>query len=353
MTNFLKNTLAASVIALLILPTQAQSADEKNTQPQSVTKPKMSTEPLIDLGAELEVMPPSINPPNTEPAIQAAPPNSYTPDRAPQVQPRVLAPRPVPSQPTAAQAAAHQTELSAVEWSYSGAEGPRNWGDLSPGFDLCKSGKNQSPIDLKESKAVGTTGLLGFDVYYRDVALKIMNTGHTVQVNIPLGSYIKMGGQRFELLHYEFHTPSEHQKNGFNYPMEVQLIHKDGDGNIVVIAVIFQEGRENEYLSEMLMHLPREIGKENIVNIATVSPAKLFPVNKNFYKYNGSLTTPPCDEGVYWMVFKEPVEASAEQIQQLNELMGENARPIQPNHARTLLKSYPDRDSQNQLYEFY
>ena len=334
MKYFQKTLISVALSALIFSPSISFAVDP---HPKSVTQPKMASAPLIDLGAEATG------------GAHAAP--------------AMVAPEPEPAKVPAKKADAHAAkadghdaphkEAHPPHWAYSGSEGPRYWGELAKEFGLCKTGKNQSPIDLKESTAVGTTGLPGFDVYYRDVPMKIINNGHTIQVSVPLGSYIKIGDHRFELLQYHFHTPSEHQKNGFNYPMEVHLVHKDGDGNLAVIGVIFQEGKENEYLADMLMHLPKEVGKEQIVKTVTVNPSKMFPMNKQFFKYSGSLTTPPCSEGVYWMVFKEPVEVSPEQIQQMNEIMGENARPVQPQNSRSLLKSYPDRDAQNQMYEFY
>jgi len=240
-------------------------------------------------------------------------------------------------------------------WSYSGQEGPRYWGDLSPENRQCKAGKNQSPINLKDKTALGTTGLPGLDIYYRDVPLKVVNTGHTIQVNYPLGSYIKLGTERYELLQFHFHTPSEHQKDGFNYPMEVHMVHRDGDGNYAVLGVIFQEGESNPALNVLLKNLPKKVGKQEIHRRASLNPAKFLPGNTEFYKYSGSLTTPPCSEGVLWMVFKQPIDASAEQIQKLNEVMGNNSRPIQPNYARSLLKSWQDQSMQKEVlpYEFY
>ncbi len=242
-----------------------------------------------------------------------------------------------------------------VTWSYSGKEGPRYWGDLSPENRQCKAGKNQSPINLKDKAALGTVGLPGLDIYYRDVPLKVINTGHSLQINYPLGSYIKLGNDRYELLQFHFHTPSEHQKDGFNYPMEAHLVHKDGEGNYAVLGVIFQEGAFNPILNTLLKNLPKKVGKQEIHRRASLNPAKFLPGNTEFYKYSGSLTTPPCSEGVLWMVFKQPIEASAEQIQKLNELMGDNARPVQPNYARSLLKSWldPSEEEPPLMYEFY
>ncbi len=246
---------------------------------------------------------------------------------------------------------AHQ----ASSWGYLGKEGPKYWGDLSDKNILCKEGKNQSPVNLKDQSALGTVGLSGLDIYYRDVPLKVVDTGHTIQVNYPLGSYIKLDHERYELLQLHFHTPSEHQKDGFNYPMEAHLVHRDGEGNYVVLGVIFQEGKHNSVLEQLLNHLPKKVGKQEIHRRASLNPAKLLPGNTQFYRYSGSLTTPPCSEGVLWMVFKHPVDVSAEQIQILNERMGDNARPVQPKHARKVLKSWlePLMEEPYPLYEFY
>lgn len=240
-----------------------------------------------------------------------------------------------------------------AKWGYSGDGAPKYWGELASEFKLCKEGKNQSPIDLRDKTAVGTVGLPSLDIYYQDVPLKVINNGHTIQVNYPLGSYIKLGGKRYELLQFHFHTPSEHQKEGFNYPMEVHMVHKDGDGNLVVLGVIFREGEENEALNQLLPFLPKETGKEMVHRDAGLNPAYFLPGNQEFYKYSGSLTTPPCSEGVYWMVFKHPVDASLEQLQRMNEYMGENARPVQSNNARTTLKSWAEPLEETKMYEFY
>ncbi len=240
-----------------------------------------------------------------------------------------------------------------ADWSYSGKTGPRYWGKMSKDYAQCELGKNQSPIDLREKTGVGAQGLPELDIRYRDVPLKIKNTGRTLQVEYPLGSYIKVGGKRYELMRYHFHTPSEHQKEGFNYPMEVQLVHKDGDGNFAVIGILFQEGQENPALNTLLQHLPKEMHKLELHENVSLNPVKFLPVNTEFFKYSGSLTTPPCTEGVYWMVFKQPIEASAKQIMQMNEILGENARPVQSLNSRSVLKSWLEVEQDNQFYEFY
>ena len=237
--------------------------------------------------------------------------------------------------PKTAQKSTHK-----AHWSYEGAEGPEHWGDLDPKFISCKIGRNQSPINIKDKTAVNTVGLPGMDVYYQPALLHIINNGHTVQVNYPLGSYIVINGDRYELLQFHFHTPSEHQKNGFNYPMEMHIVHKDGDGNLAVIGILFKEGKENDALADIIRYLPKDIGKEHLHKYVKVNPVDFFPKRKLFYKYSGSLTTPPCSEGVYWIVFKDPIEASAEQIAAMHAILGNNNRPVQPHYARHVLKSW-------------
>ena len=287
--------------------------------------------PLIDLGAELETIKAKVQ---TEPTV-----NGSSVSQKPKLE--------------VVQGLKPEHTHDNAHWSYAGETGPKHWSKLSPEFATCKSGKNQSPIDLRDVTALGTQGLASLDIAYKDVPLKIINNGHSVQVNFPLGSYIKVGGHRYELMQYHFHTPSEHYKEGFAYPMEMHFVHRDGDGNLAVMGVLFQEGETNLNLNGLLKRLPKEVGKQEIHNDLKLNPVNFIPANTEFYKYSGSLTTPPCSEGVYWMVFKQPLEASAEQIMKMNELMGENARPVQPMFSRDLLKSWMEPEENTQLYEFY
>lgn len=317
-------------VALCLSGTLVFASDSK-----SVTKLTHESEPLLDLGAELDSTSPKVKEHETRKAISHAPAAKQT------------------SSEHVMDEKSEVKDDHAIHWGYSGPGGPHHWGDLAPENISCKIGKNQSPIDLRDNGAVGTTGLPQLDIVYQDVPLKVINNGHTVQINYPLGSYIKVGGHRYELLQFHFHTPSEHKKEGFNYPMEVHLVHKDGDGNLAVIGILFQEGEENETLDTLLSHLPREIGKQRIHKNVSLNPVGFIPGNTDFYKYSGSLTTPPCSEGVYWMVFKQPIQASAEQIQQMNDLMGDNSRPFQATNARAVLKSWADQLQEPPLYEFY
>lgn len=324
----MKNGLILTVFISLLMPLFAANA----------------VEPLIDLGAEAKKHGEVVE---QKQAVKS--PTKPAPETASAK--KESAPDQTESKPSTADT--HSEEKHPPHWSYFGEGGPQYWGELSKEFTTCKTGKNQSPINLKMQQAVGTTSLAGFDVYYRETALKMINNGHTLQVNIPLGSYIEIDGHRFELLQYHFHTPSEHQRDGFNYPMEMHLVHKDADGNLAVIGVLFQEGEENEALAKILPVLPQSKDKVDIHEWIKIHPAAFFPADKKFYKYSGSLTTPPCSEGVYWMVFKNPIQASVMQLKQLHDYLGSNARPVQPWVARSLLKSWQDIPIQNRVYEFY
>ncbi len=318
-----KPVLVLLSVALCLSGTLVFAANSQNA-----TKLTHESKPLLDLGAEIDSSTPKMKPHVTRKAA------SQTPVAKPK-------------------AKIETADDHAIHWSYTGPDGPHHWGDLAPENITCKIGKNQSPIDLRDNAAVGTTGLPQLDVVYQDVPLRVLNNGHTVQVNYPLGSYIKVGDHRYELMQFHFHTPSEHKKEGFNYPMEMHLVHKDSDGNLAVMGILFQEGEENESLNSLLSHLPKDIGKQHLYQHASLNPADFIPGNTDFYKYSGSLTTPPCSEGVYWIVFKQPIQASAEQIQQMNDLMGDNSRPFQPKNARAVLKSWADQLEEPPLYEFY
>lgn len=220
-------------------------------------------------------------------------------------------------------------------WGYSGDEGPAHWGELSPDFTACSEGKNQSPIDL--------TGFVEADLKpiafsYQVGAEKIVNNGHTIQVNYASGSMIIVDGHAFELKQYHFHTPSENHINNASYPMEAHLVHADKDGNLAVIAVMFLEGAENEAIAQAWAKMPKKTGEESTLS-AEAAAVGLLPADRDYYRFNGSLTTPPCSEGVWWFVMKATMTVSKEQIEQFSEMMHHpNNRPVQAVNARPVLQ---------------
>lgn len=219
-------------------------------------------------------------------------------------------------------------------WGYSGYEGPENWATLSADNFAC-SGKNQSPINLSgfiESE------LLPIQFSYRQGGNEILNNGHTVQVNYQKGSSINVDGETFELLQFHFHAPSENHINGQSYPMEAHLVHADKRGNLAVVAVMFEEGATNKGWERAWSFMPKHAGDKNRLT-TTVHVNDILPKSRDYYRFNGSLTTPPCSEGVRWLVMKEVVTASKEQMATLSSVLHEpNNRPLQPVNARTILK---------------
>ncbi len=229
--------------------------------------------------------------------------------------------------------------LAGSHWGYTGHEGPEHWGDLSPKFGMCKAGKNQSPINISKDVVVKTDGLEKIKFNYNTRASEIINNGHTVQVNITDGSSIEIDGKTFELKQFHFHTPSENQIQDKNFPLEAHFVHAAKDGSLAVVAVLFEEGAENKILSKIWSKMPHKAGGST----PCVMPAKgfsmLLPENKSYYKFSGSLTTPPCSEGVRWMVLKGYSHISKAQTKEFFDLFGHaNNRPVQPINARKVIK---------------
>jgi carbonic anhydrase len=227
-------------------------------------------------------------------------------------------------------------EGHAPHWSYSGPEGPDNWGDLDPTFALCKNGKEQSPIDIKESHE---SDLQPIHFEYLSVPLKIVNNGHTIQINVKSGGGITIGGAKYQLVQFHFHKPSEEAINGTHFDMVIHLVHQDAAGKLAVVAVLLKSGKQNPVLQTFWNNLPADKGKEHAFRNMKVNASGLLPVDQNYYTFAGSLTTPPCSEGVTWYVLRSPMQVSADQIAAFGKLFPMNARPIQPQNSRQILAS--------------
>ena len=223
---------------------------------------------------------------------------------------------------------------AAAHWSYAGAEGPEHWGDLSPDYAACKAGRMQSPIDI----AVGATGLSvatsGNDYAYQASPLSILHNGHTVQLNYAPGSSMSVEGETYDLLQFHFHAPSEHTVDGKPYPMEAHFVHKDSHGGLAVIGVLIEAA-----LAEAWAHLPAHETPEQMIADVSVNASAILPSDGRYHHYKGSLTTPPCSEGVRWFVLTKAISMSAEQIKKFEDAAGPNARPVQPLNARLLIGS--------------
>lgn len=221
-------------------------------------------------------------------------------------------------------------------WGYTGNEGPSNWGDLNPKYQTCKTGKTQSPIDI-EFDALKTAKIGKIEFNYKDVTPEIVNNGHTIQVNYSNGSGIKVKGQDFGLAQFHFHTPSENTVEGKPYPMEMHLVHKNDSGELAVVGVFFKEGARNAELDKAWKKMPSKGGEKTMLSGVSLNAAKLLPAEKQFSHFEGSLTTPPCSEGVNWFVMEQPIEASKDQIAQFKKIIGDNARPVQPLNGRQVV----------------
>jgi carbonic anhydrase len=220
-------------------------------------------------------------------------------------------------------------------WSYEGATGPDHWGDLSPEYAKCKTGSEQSPVNITSSVA---SDLPAIEFHYTESALKIINNGHTVQVNSDGRSSMTAGGKQYKLLQFHFHHPSEEQMNGKSHDMVIHLVHQDAEEHKAVIAVLVDQGPSNSLIQTIFSHLP-QASEGEVTTGATINPAGLLPKAASYYTFPGSLTTPPCSEGVTWFVLKQPVTLSQSELEQFVKLYPHNARPVQPLHQRTVLST--------------
>ncbi len=224
--------------------------------------------------------------------------------------------------------------FASSSWTYDGATGPENWAQLTPENGAC-AGVNQSPIDLT---GFIEAELKPIEFAYQAGGNEILNNGHTVQVNYKKGSSMKIDGITFNLLQFHFHAPSENHINGKSYPMEAHFVHADKDGNLAVVALMFEQGKENKALQGAWSQIPGHAGDKTALK-SVADANKILPDNKDYYRFNGSLTTPPCSEGVRWFVMKDAVSASKEQIHAFEHVMHHaNNRPIQATNARPVLK---------------
>jgi carbonic anhydrase len=225
-----------------------------------------------------------------------------------------------------------------AHWAYSGPTGPNKWGEIDEQFGTCSLGQVQSPIDIRSDEAqLATLDPIQFD--YKVSPLKIIDNGHTIQVNYAPGSSIAVGGTRYELLQFHFHRPSEERVNGKPYDMVAHLVHKDAAGQLAVVGVLLEKGAQRPVLQQVFDHLPGEKGKEVAVPGVSIDLTNLLPSKRAYYTFTGSLTTPPCSEGVTWFVLKQPSQVSADQVARFGQIYAMNARPVQPLNGRRVRMS--------------
>lgn len=223
-------------------------------------------------------------------------------------------------------------------WSYEGEAGPEKWGNLDPSFSKCADGREQSPVDIELANVKVDKTVENPTINYQPAPMTVMNNGHTIQVNDPSGTNsIILDGKKYKLVQMHFHKPSENQINGQSFMMEGHLVHKNSEGILAVIGFLIIEGKENQQLAEVWEKLPKKVTKEDVKLVNPVDLPNLLPANKKAFRYNGSLTTPPCTEGVKWTVLETPMEMSKEQIAKFGAIFHDNNRPIQPLNDRQVV----------------
>src|SRR3954471_22039335 len=218
-------------------------------------------------------------------------------------------------------------------WSYEGESGPTHWADLNPEFATCRSGHEQSPINITDT-VTSDTSPIRFE--YKPSPLRIIDNGHTVQVNYAPGSFMSVGDKHYELKQFHFHHPSEEQINGKSYDLVAHLVHADPAGKLAVVAVLFTKGQSNPIIQKIFNHLPQSKGAEEIVE-ATINVADLLPDSHRYFTFSGSLTTPPCSEGVAWFLLTTPVTLSSSELASFTKIYPHNARPVQALNNRKVL----------------
>lgn len=222
-----------------------------------------------------------------------------------------------------------------AHWSYEGPNGPAHWGDADAASKVCSAGSQQSPIDIQSSIR---SALPQLQISWRKKPDMIVNNGHTIQIDAEPGNGLKAGADTYELLQYHFHHPSEHLINGKNFPMEVHFVHRNAAGSLAVVGVLMTAGKTNAAFSKVVANMPAKAGPA--VKISGGIDANLMlPAKRNYYRYAGSLTTPPCSEVVNWLLLREPIQVAKTDIDAFAKLFPMNARPAQKDHRRFVLSS--------------
>lgn len=222
-----------------------------------------------------------------------------------------------------------------THWSYEGEYGPANWSKINVDWASCGNGKRQSPIDIRNGFKVE---LEAVTVDYKPSSFTVTDNGHTIETGIAGGNYISVGNRTYELEQFHFHRPSEERIDGKSFEMVVHLVHRDPEGRLAVVAVLLERGAALAPMQTVLNNLPLE--KHDVVAPSVVlDPAGLLPQRQEYYTYMGSMTTPPCTEGVQWIVMKQPMQASPAQMALFARMYPLNARPVQAAGGRIVKES--------------
>ena len=221
-------------------------------------------------------------------------------------------------------------------WDYGEAHGPSHWGELKPEFSACANGHQQSPIDIRTTQKADLPPIQ-FD--YKPSSLDIIDNGHTIMITYAPGSSISIGGKLYALKQFHFHRPSEEKINGKGFEMVAHLVHASSEGDLAVVAVLLERGNDNPLVHEIWADFPKEKEKEERLDNVKINAAELLPDAHGYYRFPGSLTTPPCTENVTWFVLKNPVTVTDAEIDKFSQLYRNDARPTQPIYDRVVVES--------------
>jgi carbonic anhydrase len=233
------------------------------------------------------------------------------------------------------QSAAQIAAQGSAPWEYEGKRGELVWNKLDPAYHACSKGHEQAPIDIRGARL--NTALQRIDFHYIAEAVTLVNDGHTIVAHIDPGSYIVVGGVRYDLIEMNFHHPGEEAVKGKVTDMDVHLVHRNADGKLAIVAVRLVEVMKdpNAVLAQLWPHLPQTIGASEKVT-EMVNAGGLLPDDRGYWTYTGSLTTPPCTEGVRWFVFEQELSLSRDQLRVFASLFRVNSRSLQDAHGRRI-----------------
>ncbi len=226
-------------------------------------------------------------------------------------------------------------EGSTEKWGYTGSIGPENWGKLSASFAACSQGTEQSPIDIVSGAAV--SGPSTPRIMYQSSESTVTNDGHTVWASATGPNVVSDDGKTYDLIDMHFHSESEHTLDGVSEPLELHFMNKSSDGSMVAVAVFARVGADN-WAAQSFVDASNGGEGETTSKSTTINWAHLLPTVQDSYVYQGSLTTPPCTEGVKWVVLRTPIEFSAEQMDTLQKAFKGNNRPSQPVGSREIIQ---------------
>ena len=316
-------------------PGEAQSAASKMAEKanEAATDLRRANEVMIQKevqkGVKTAALPsPTPLPPPVAaaPAVEAAP-HPVVPRAVPRPKPIKRVPVEVEPEPAAMHAHIH--------WDYEGEGRPENWGKLKPEYATCANGSRQSPIDIRDGIRVTQPPI---DFAWRPSLFRVIDNGHTVQVSVG-GSGISLLGKGYELIQFDCRRPGGERGNGRCFDMVAHFVHKSDEGRLAVVAVLMEKGLENPFIQTLWSYMPLEKNEAVAPPNVIIDPTVFLPVDRGYYTYMGSLTTPPCSENVQWFVMKQPVQVSAEQIAIFSRLYRNNARPVQPSAGRLIKES--------------